>query len=57
MLEAIADAATALESGDVPVAAFVLDVDGNRLGQGRNERELTVDPTAQAEIIAISQAA
>jgi len=57
MREAIADAATAVESGDVPVAAFVLNADGKRIGQGRNERELTGDPTAHAEIIAIRQAA
>lgn len=57
MHEAIEDAQKALDSGDVPVAAFVLDADGKRIGQGRNERELTGDPTAHAEIIAIRQAA
>lgn len=57
MREAIADATQALASGDVPVAAFVLDAEGNRIGRGRNERELTGDPTAHAEIIAIRQAA
>jgi len=57
MREAIVDARLALASGDVPVAAFVLDADGNRLGSGRNERELTSDPTAHAEIVAIRAAA
>jgi tRNA(adenine34) deaminase len=57
MSEAIADARTALHSGDVPVAAFVIDADGNRIGHGRNERELTNDPTAHAEVLAIREAA
>ena len=57
MLEAVADARLALASGDVPVAAFVIDADGNRIGHGRNERELTNDPTAHAEVLAIREAA
>ena len=57
MREAIADARLALDSGDVPVAAFVIAPDGTRLGAGRNERELTKDPTAHAEVLAIRQAA
>ena len=57
MREAIAGARLALASGDVPVAAFVLGPDGTRLGRGRNERELTGDPTAHAEVLAIREAA
>jgi len=57
MREAIADARLALDSGDVPVAAFVIAPDGSRLGAGRNERELTKDPTAHAEVLAIREAA
>ena len=57
MREAIADARLALDSGDVPVAAFVIAPDGTRLGAGRNERELTKDPTAHAEVLAIREAA
>lgn len=57
MLEAIADARLALESGDVPVAALVLDAAGNPIGRGRNEREKLADPTAHAEILAIREAA
>ena len=57
MREAIADARLALASGDVPVSAFVLDADGNRIGTGRNERELHGDPTAHAEVLAIREAA
>jgi tRNA(adenine34) deaminase len=57
MREAVADARLALASGDVPVAAFVLDADGTRIGAGRNERELHGDPTAHAEVLAIREAA
>jgi tRNA(adenine34) deaminase len=57
MSEALAEARLALATGDVPVAAIVLDAAGNRLGTGRNERELSHDPTAHAEIIAIREAA
>jgi tRNA(adenine34) deaminase len=57
MLDAVADARLALDTGDVPVAAFVLDAAGNRIGSGRNEREKSNDPTAHAEILAIREAA
>jgi tRNA(adenine34) deaminase len=57
MREAIADARLALAHGDVPVSAFVIDAAGNRIGAGRNERELTFDPTAHAEVLAIRAAA
>jgi tRNA(adenine34) deaminase len=57
MLAAIADARAALSTGDVPVAAFVLDADGRVIATGRNEREKNQDPTAHAEIVAIRAAA
>jgi len=57
MLQAVADARLALETGDVPIAAFVVDRDGRVFGRGRNERELTQDPTAHAEILALREAA
>ena len=57
MREAIADARLAVDTGDVPVAAFVIAADGTVLGRGRNERELHQDPTAHAEIVAIREAA
>jgi tRNA(adenine34) deaminase len=57
MREALADARLALASGDVPVAAILIDSAGNRLAVGRNERELHQDPTAHAEIVAIRAAA
>lgn len=57
MSAAITEARLALASGDVPVAALVLDDAGVLIGAGRNERELTGDPTAHAEIVAIRAAA
>jgi tRNA(adenine34) deaminase len=57
MLRALEDARLATSTGDVPVAAFVIDRAGRILGRGRNERELRHDPTAHAEVIAIREAA
>ena len=57
MSEALVEARLALASGDVPVAAMLMDARGNRISVGRNERELTNDPTAHAEIVAIRAAA
>ena len=57
MLEAVASAKLALEHGDVPVAAVVLDASGIVIGTGRNERELRQDPIAHAEILALQTAA
>ena len=55
--------ATALElgqkapgHGDVPVGAVVL-VDGQVVAARHNERELTADPTAHAELLALRDAA
>lgn len=42
---------------DVPVGAVVYAPDGQELATGRNERELTHDPTAHAEIVALRRAA
>ncbi|MCW2917763.1 MAG: CMP/dCMP deaminase zinc-binding protein [Actinomycetia bacterium] len=42
---------------DVPVGAVVLDPGGLVVGAGRNERELTGDPTGHAEVVAIRAAA
>jgi tRNA(adenine34) deaminase len=52
MRVALGLAGRALSSSDVPVGA-----DGAVLGQGRNERELSGDPTAHAEIVALRSAA
>ncbi|MFY1634766.1 nucleoside deaminase [Solwaraspora sp. WMMB335] len=45
------------ESVDVPVGAVVYGPDGEELSAARNERELTGDPTAHAEILALRSAA
>jgi tRNA(adenine34) deaminase len=57
MREALALAPDALATGDVPVAALVLDADGEVLARAVNEREKSDDPTAHAEILAIRAAA
>lgn len=57
MLEAIAIAHSARETGDVPVGAIVINRDGVVIGKGSNEREANEDPTAHAEIVAIRNAA
>ncbi|MFP3467514.1 tRNA adenosine(34) deaminase TadA [Leifsonia sp. SIMBA_070] len=57
MRRALADARLAFETGDVPVAALVLDGEGRVIGTGRNERELRHDPTAHAEVLALREAA
>jgi tRNA(adenine34) deaminase len=50
-------AGRALPAGDVPIGAVVLSPDGTVVGEGFNERELTGDPTAHAEILALRRAA
>lgn len=57
MDEALRLARLALASNDVPVGAVVLDSSGRIVGRGRNERELTGDPTAHAEVMALRDAA
>ncbi|TAM68242.1 MAG: nucleoside deaminase [Microbacteriaceae bacterium] len=57
MLRALADARLAVATGDVPVAALVLDAAGHVIGTGRNEREKRHDPTGHAEIVALRAAA
>ena len=44
-------------SRDVPVGAVILNVDGELISTGNNQRELLNDPTAHAEIVAIRHAA
>ena len=57
MARALTEARRALATGDVPIAAIVVDAEGRVIGVGRNERELTGDPTAHAEVVAIRAAA
>ena len=57
MARALTEARLAVATGDVPIAAIVVDAAGRVIGVGRNERELTGDPTAHAEVVAIRAAA
>jgi tRNA(adenine34) deaminase len=57
MRVALAEARAALDSGDVPVGAVILDASGTVIARGRNRREADGDPTAHAEIVAIRAAA
>lgn len=43
--------------GDVPVGAVIYGPSGEEIAYGRNERELTGDPTAHAEVVALRRAA
>ncbi|WP_460871573.1 tRNA adenosine(34) deaminase TadA [Nocardioides pakistanensis] len=57
MREALAEARSAPDTGDVPIGAVVLDAEGTVIGRGRNEREAVGDPTAHAEVLALREAA
>jgi len=56
MRQALREAEAALETEDVPVGAVVVH-EGRIIGRGRNQRVLLQDPTAHAEMIAITAAA
>jgi len=53
---ALEEAALASAHGDVPVGAVAL-VAGGVVARGHNERELTGDPTAHAEVVVLRAAA
>jgi tRNA(adenine34) deaminase len=54
---ALAEAARAVEHGDVPIGAVVVDEHGAVLASRHNERERLGDPTAHAEVLALRDAA
>ena len=56
MREALKEAEKALQHGDVPVGAVVV-LKGEIIASRHNERELTKNPGAHAEFLAISDAA
>jgi len=56
MRAAIAEACFALDEDEVPIGAVVVR-DGRIIGRGHNQRETLNDPTAHAEMIAITAAA
>ena len=57
MQRALALAQDAAAHGDVPIGAVLLGPDGQVLAEAGNERELTGDPTAHAEVLALRDAA
>lgn len=56
MYEALKEARKALEEGEIPVGAIIVR-EGRIIGRGHNKVERLKDPTAHAEMIAISDAA
>ena len=56
MAEALREAALALDADEVPVGAVIAH-NGRVIARAHNQRELLGDPTAHAEMIAITQAA
>jgi len=56
MRQAIAEAARAIEAGEVPIGAIVV-LDGAVIGAGFNQPISSTDPTAHAEIVAMRTAA
>ena len=56
MRAALREAAQAEADGDVPIGAVVV-VEGKIVAARHNERELTGDPTAHAEVLALRDAA
>jgi Cytosine/adenosine deaminases len=56
MTLALRAAADAAEAGEVPVGAVVFH-HGTLIGRAHNQRETLQDPTAHAEVLAITQAA
>lgn len=56
MREALREARRAEEEGEVPVGAVIV-LGGQVIARGRNQRELLHDPTAHAEMIALTAAA
>jgi tRNA(adenine34) deaminase len=57
MTAALDEARLALETGDVPVGAAIVDASGEVIALGRNAREAQQDPTAHAEVLALRAAA
>ncbi|MDN5892548.1 MAG: nucleoside deaminase [Nocardioides sp.] len=57
MRHALVEARAALDTGDVPIGAVVLDSSGVVVGRGGNVREAEGDPTGHAEVVALRAAA
>lgn len=57
MQEALKQAVRAYDAAEVPVGCVIVDEAGRIVGRGYNQRELLQDPTAHAEMLAITSAA
>jgi tRNA(adenine34) deaminase len=54
---ALQEAETAADEDEVPIGCVIVSLERGVIGQGHNQREMLKDPTAHAEMIAITQAA
>lgn len=54
---ALEEAALAADEDEVPVGAVIVSTERGVIGRAHNQREQLLDPTAHAEMIAITQAA
>jgi tRNA(adenine34) deaminase len=54
---ALEEAALAADADEVPVGAVIVSLDQGMIARAHNQREMLLDPTAHAEMIAITQAA
>jgi tRNA(adenine34) deaminase len=54
---ALQEAAAAADADEVPVGAVIVSLERGVIGEAHNQREMLNDPTAHAEMIALTQAA
>jgi tRNA(adenine34) deaminase len=54
---ALQEAENAADEDEVPIGCVIVSLERGVIGQGHNQRERLKDPTAHAEMIAITQAA
>src|SRR5437764_7768226 len=54
---ALDEARTAFDEDEVPIGAVIVSLSKGVIGRAHNQREMLKDPTAHAEMIAITQAA
>ena len=56
MDDALEEAAKALERGEVPVGAVIVEASGNIIARAGNETRARLDPSAHAEVLVIRKA-
>ena len=56
MDDALEEAAKALKRGEVPVGAVIVEASGDVIARAGNETRERLDPSAHAEVLAISKA-